>query len=295
MSTQVGVESLYIAVMTTEDTQEANAVYDNPVYVAPAIGINLQPQGNNAVLYGDDGAIESESANGPVNLAVNTSDLPLATRALILGAAYNAGTGVLTHKATDIPPYLALGFKSRKADGNYRYVWLLKGKAVRPQENYQTKTDNVQFNTPQLNMQFIRRKYDDADYVYADEPAFTGGATWFDDVYIPGSDTTPPTVIVSPLDAAENVAVSANVEWTFSEAINPACVVARNFLLIKASDGSVIAGALSINGAGTVVTFNPTSNLSAGAAYIAIATTGIRDLAGNALAAAEVTNFTTAA
>ena len=293
MSTQVGVESLYIAVMTTEDTLEANAVYDTPVYVAPAIGINIQPQGNTAVLYADDSAIESESANGPVNVAINPTELPLDKRALILGASYHAGTGVITHRATDHPPYLALGFKSRKANGEYRYVWLFKGKAVRPQENYQTKTDDVQFNTPQLNLQFVRRKYDDADYIFADEPTFTGGATWFSDVYVPGVDITPPTVTVSPLDGATNVVVSANIEWTFSEAINPACVTSRNFLLIKA-DGTVVAGALSVNGAGTVVTFNPTSNLAAGADYIAIATTGIRDLAGNALAAPEVMNFGTA-
>ena len=294
MSTQVGVESLYIAIMTTEDTLEANAIYDTPVYVAPAIGINIQPQGNTSVLFADDGAIETESANGPVNVSINPSELPLDKRALILGAAYNAGTGVITHKATDRPPYLALGFKSRKANGDYRYVWLLKGKAVRPQENYQTKTDNVQFNTPQLNLQFVRRKYDNADYVYADEPVFTSGAIWFNDVYVPGTDTTPPTVTVSPVDGATNVSVSANIVWTFSEAINTACVTTRNFLVIK-SDGTVVAGALSVNGLGTIVTFDPTVNLAAASDYIAIATTNVRDLAGNALAAASVVNFTTAA
>ena len=294
MSTQVGVESLYIAIMTTEDTLEANAIYDTPVYVAPAISINIQPQGNSAVLYGDDGAIETESANGPVNVAINASELPLDKRALILGAAYNAGTGVIVHKATDRPPYLALGFKSKKANGETRYIWLLKGKAVRPQENYQTKADNVQFNTPQLSLQFVRRRYDDADYLYADEPTFTGGPTWFSDVYVPGADTTPPTVTVSPLDGATNVAVSANIEWTFGEAIHPASISSRNFLVLKA-DGTLVAGALSVNGLGTVVTFNPTSNLAAGADYLALVTTAVRDLAGNALAAPEVTNFTTAA
>lgn len=107
-------------------------------------------------------------------------------------------------------------------------------------------------------------------------------------------DSTPPTVTVSPVDAAAAVAVSANIVWTFNEPIQPSAVNPANFFLIKASDGSNVPGSLSINAGRTVVTLDPTSNMTAATAYIATATKNVKDINGNALANNEVTNFTTA-
>lgn len=107
-------------------------------------------------------------------------------------------------------------------------------------------------------------------------------------------DTAPPTVTVVPADAATAVAVAANIVWTFNEAINPATVNQANFLLIKASDGTIVPGSLTLNAAKTIVTLDPTANLTAATAYIAIATTNVKDLNGNSLAAQSIINFTTA-
>ena len=108
------------------------------------------------------------------------------------------------------------------------------------------------------------------------------------------ADVAAPTVTVVPADTATDVAVAATVVWTFNEAIKKSAVKAANFFLIKA-DGTAVAGALTINAAGLVVTFTPTSVLANATAYIAVATTGITDLAGNALAANDISNFTTIA
>lgn len=115
-------------------------------------------------------------------------------------------------------------------------------------------------------------------------------------IYYPkiSNDTTPPTVTVVPLDADAAVAVSANVVWTFSEPIQPALVNPANFFLTKASDGTIVAGSLTLNASRTVVTLDPTTNLTAATAYIATATKNVKDINGNALAANEITNFTTA-
>jgi hypothetical protein len=110
---------------------------------------------------------------------------------------------------------------------------------------------------------------------------------------LPG-DTTPPTVTVSPTDGATGVAVSANIVWTFNEAIRSSSVDPSNFMVLKASDGSTVAGTLTINAGKTVVTFDPATNMTAATDYIAICTTGIKDISGNALAANSTINFTTA-
>lgn len=108
------------------------------------------------------------------------------------------------------------------------------------------------------------------------------------------SDTTAPTVTVVPADGAASVVVSANVVWTFSKAIDPTSVHASNFFVVRASDGTQVAGTLSMNTAKTVVTFNPTADLIAASAYLATVTANVKDLAGNALAANSMSNFTTA-
>jgi hypothetical protein len=107
-------------------------------------------------------------------------------------------------------------------------------------------------------------------------------------------DVAAPTVVVSPLDTATDVAVAADITWTFNEEIDKSCVKASNFFLMKA-DGTAVAGALTVNTGGTVVTFNPTSNMAANTDHVAICTTAVKDLVGNALAAISVSNFKTIA
>lgn len=183
MSAQVGVKKLTIAAMTTEDTEDTQAVYGENQSVAETISINFQPQSAVSVLDADDGASEVDSSNGPVNVSINTKDLPLPIRALIMGSTYDATKGGLTHKSTDTPPYIAMSFMSKKANGKYRYVQLYKGKATQPKENYQTGGKQTNWNTPTTEFQFIRRIYDDVDYRLYDEPEFTEGAAFFDNVY----------------------------------------------------------------------------------------------------------------
>lgn len=105
-------------------------------------------------------------------------------------------------------------------------------------------------------------------------------------------DTTAPTVITVPAAGATNVVVSADLTATFNEAIDPTCVTADNFRLVKASDGTVVDGALSYAEETFVVTFNPTSSLSAATTYLWILAT-IKDLAGNTMGTAYK-HFTTA-
>lgn len=106
-------------------------------------------------------------------------------------------------------------------------------------------------------------------------------------------DTTAPTFTCVPADAATGVAADANIVFTANEAIRTEDVTAGNFFVMKA-DGTVVAGALSIGTSNTVVTFNPSSNLSTGASYIAVANAGVRDTAGNPTASQTVFNFTVA-
>lgn len=107
-----------------------------------------------------------------------------------------------------------------------------------------------------------------------------------------GDDVDGPTVITVPADSDTGVAVDSNLTATFSEDIRQADINTNNFILVKASDGSIVAGALTYTLATKTATFNPTSNLAAETVYIWMIT-NVRDLAGNRMDPVAV-NFTTA-
>jgi hypothetical protein len=105
-------------------------------------------------------------------------------------------------------------------------------------------------------------------------------------------DTTGPTAVTVPADAAVAVVVSANLTATFNEDIKSADVNSNNFILMKASDGTIVVGALSYDAATKVATFDPTASLTAATPYIWLIS-NVRDTAGNKMAP-KVVNFTTA-
>jgi hypothetical protein len=109
-------------------------------------------------------------------------------------------------------------------------------------------------------------------------------------------DTTAPTVTAtSPTTGAAGVVASANVTGTFSEAMNPATVGSATFTLTGPGTTSVPA---AVTYSGNVATLNPAADLTASTTYTATikgGTSGVKDVADNALAADRTWTFTTAA
>jgi methionine-rich copper-binding protein CopC len=96
------------------------------------------------------------------------------------------------------------------------------------------------------------------------------------------ADTTPPQVSSrSPGSGATGVPAATNVTATFDEPVQG--VSGSSFTLRQGSTS--VAASVSYDSATRTATLDPTSNLAAGATYTASLTSGIRDLAGNALSA----------
>ncbi|WP_457974440.1 phytase [Arthrobacter sp. D1-17] len=129
--------------------------------------------------------------------------------------------------------------------------------------------------------------------------------TWTVDTTPPEADTTAPTVTgTSPADGATGVAVSANVTGTFSEAMDTSTITSGMFTLRTGTvtgTGTAVSAAVSYDNTNRVATLNPDADLAAGTAgttYTATikgGTAGVKDAAGNALAADRTWTFTTAA
>ncbi|MBI5904750.1 MAG: Ig-like domain-containing protein [Deltaproteobacteria bacterium] len=103
-------------------------------------------------------------------------------------------------------------------------------------------------------------------------------------------DLAPPTVAsTNPVTGATAVPVSGNVAATFSEAVKS--VNATTFTLRAGS--TPVSGTVALSG--TTATFTPSAPLSYSTTYTATVTTGVLDLANNALASNHVWTFTTGA
>jgi subtilisin family serine protease len=104
------------------------------------------------------------------------------------------------------------------------------------------------------------------------------------------ADTTAPTVgDVSPAHGAANVAPDTNVTATFSEDVKS--VNDQTFKLVM--DGTTTSVGAAVTYADKTATLDPTAALEAGKKYTATVTTGVTDLAGNALAVDRTWSFTT--
>ena len=109
-------------------------------------------------------------------------------------------------------------------------------------------------------------------------------------------DNTPPAVTsVSPLNGATGVNAGANIIANFSEAVNASTVTTTTFQLRDAGNNLIPASVSTSSGQ---ITLDPTSTLAGSAVYTATITggaSGVKDLAGNALASNYSWSFTTGA
>ena len=99
------------------------------------------------------------------------------------------------------------------------------------------------------------------------------------------TDTTRPTVISTvPADGATAVAINQTISATFSEAMDPLTISAASFLL-TGPGGALVMGTVAYDVGSRIATLTPATGLAPNAVYSATVTTGVTDLAGNALAA----------
>jgi hypothetical protein len=99
------------------------------------------------------------------------------------------------------------------------------------------------------------------------------------------ADLTAPTVtLTAPADLAISVALNSAVNATFSEAMDPSTINTGTFTLAPtATPAALIGGTVTYDSVTHIATIKPTSDLLANTKYTAKVTTGVTDLAGNAL------------
>lgn len=172
----IGLRDLYRAPITVDES--GKETYGTPVRMAKAISAEMSVEVAEAILYADDGADEvvKEFVSGELKLNVN--DLLPADLAALLGQTQDAD-GVVYAGEEDDPPYMAIGFRAKKANGMYKFIWLYKVKFAIPSEKYQTKADGIEFVTPEITGQFIKRPDGRWKAEHVAVPTEAAAASWF--------------------------------------------------------------------------------------------------------------------
>ncbi|OMC87464.1 hypothetical protein BK128_08540 [Viridibacillus sp. FSL H7-0596] len=191
----IGLKDLFFA----PEKVGAENGFEKPYRIAKAMEAKVAPKTSNAVLYADDGAAESASAEGETEIELGIDALSNDVYAKLLGKQVING-GVIDTTA-DVAPNGALLFRALKSNGKYRYFVFYKGNFQLPEEEYKTKGESIEYNTPKIKGVFvhsdtildakgngIKRYIVDEDDTGADAAVI---AKWFDEVQLPTATPAP--------------------------------------------------------------------------------------------------------
>lgn len=165
MARQIGLRDIHIAILKTDDSK--GATYDTPMKLERAISAKLSPKSNSDNIYSDDSVEDIITAFEGIDVEIEVNQLSIASRAKLQGS--KVIKGVLIENKDDMPPTIALGFKSKKNNGKYRYVWLLKGKFELATDEYDTEGEKPKAQSAKLKGKFFSRDFDRNYRFIADE------------------------------------------------------------------------------------------------------------------------------
>ena len=188
VASTVGLKNVVIAPLT-EDTDTSHT-YGELQLVAGAIEATITPDNTDPdIQYADDIEFDVLYPDPELTFSTSMADVPLAIQEMIFGNQID-DNGVLVRTASDRPPYFAVGFKSEKSDGAFRYVWLYKVRAKPMTESYKTKEGKtITRQNGSVEWTAIKRTSDGRYQAVADEGEngfdSTKAATFLQSVYEP--------------------------------------------------------------------------------------------------------------
>ena len=215
MATRIGVSNFHYAMMTKEETLDTPPTYGKPISAPGLMSLNINPNAGMDTLFADDGPFETATTIGQIEVEVQKNALTTQNKADLLCKVVDSKGGLIS-SSTDIPPWVAIGFKSLKSNGKYRYCWLYKGKFMDPEDNNETKGDSINWQSDTITGNFVKLIYqmtvagklvcpwkydiDEDDIVDGEENSVDTDtiAKWFDSVVMPTPDAAITTVSNSP-------------------------------------------------------------------------------------------------
>lgn len=138
-----GVEGLVAAEVTGDDNETDGGYVTGVVFdVAPMSELGRTTETSSEPHYYDNVPAIVVSSTGSDEVTVNTAGVPLDVIAKITGQTYDETTGMLIEGVRETK-YFALGYKTKKTNGEEVYVWRLKGTFNIPDSTHKTEDDGT--------------------------------------------------------------------------------------------------------------------------------------------------------
>lgn len=145
-----GVEGLVAAEVTKDDNEADGGYVTGEVFsIAGVAEISRVTEASNEAHYYDNmpAIIVSNTASDEVT--ISTSAIPLDVYAKITGQHYDAAKGAMIEGPRE-NKYFALGYKTKKTNGDEVYVWRYKGTFNIPDQTNATENDGTDANGQEL-------------------------------------------------------------------------------------------------------------------------------------------------
>lgn len=147
-----GVDGLVAAEVLTDDNESGGSggyTTGEVFEVAPVAEISKTTETSSETKYYDNLPALVINSEGSDEITVTCAIPDLATYAKLVGKDIDATTGAMLD-GERTPKYYALGYRFKKTDGTYRYVWRLKGMFAIPDETSATEDDGTDGNNMEL-------------------------------------------------------------------------------------------------------------------------------------------------
>lgn len=230
---RIGVDKLYWAKLLTDTS--SGATYDTPVHLKGVTSVGYNPNSQVGVFYADDGAYEAYSQDGEADVTISVADLEPQHYAELMGVTRDSN-GLIKEGNNDNAPEGAIGYRTQKSNGEYRYIWFYKGKFSKPQVNAETKGNAPNFQQQEITYKGLNRDYDGYKRrrFDSDDDDLPVGLTntilasdvsgWFSTPdYVPTAPGTP----LSDVAAVTGVGGSGTIDLTFTAAAGATSIKAQ--------------------------------------------------------------------
>lgn len=143
-----GVEGL-VAAEVTNDDNNTGYVTGQVFAIAGVAEISKTTDSSNEAHYYDNipAVVVSNTSSDTVTISV--SAIPFDVLAMITGQNYDETTGALIEGPRDLK-YFALGYKTKKTNGDEVYVWRYKGTFNIPDQTNSTENDSTDANGQEI-------------------------------------------------------------------------------------------------------------------------------------------------
>ncbi|CUP72766.1 MULTISPECIES: major tail protein [Clostridium] len=156
-SRRMGLRDISIA-LVTENTL-SNYTTEAVKKLARSISAKVTEKKKVEKTYSDDGTEEVIETLDSIEVEIELNDLSPEQEALLKGCKFT--NGFLVDNQDDMANEIAMGWRAKRTDQKYEFVWLYCGKFNEgATENYETQEDKLKTQTPKLKGTFYPREKD---------------------------------------------------------------------------------------------------------------------------------------